>query len=222
MGREDVTGGVHAVSVLACGSALAGVFTHLSKNVEGRGWGSVKNDHTRGVCHIVWRWHLRRPTGPYSGQPVTPPVLPLREKGLHGFSQSHQSLCMSSSRFLTPLDSPLTELACLKALFVQFMQPEVDFLFCFCGEIFPHHTVPIPQPWVSWTKEPSVSLTLPLELKNEKLSFHWICPVQSFSLHIQRSIFPLFTVMIYIKILQDVSYCRSCTLYWLVSIQEKC
>lgn len=138
MGREAVTGGVHAVSVLACGSALAGVFTHLSKNVEGRGWGSVKNDHTRGVCHIVWRWHLRRPTGPYSGQPVTPPVLPLREKGLHGFSQSHQSLCMSSSRFLTPLDSPLTELACLKALFVQFMQPEVDFLFLWWNLSTPH------------------------------------------------------------------------------------
>lgn len=55
MEREAVTGGVHAVSVLACGSAWAGVFTHLSKNMEGRGWGSVKKGHTRGVCHIVWR-----------------------------------------------------------------------------------------------------------------------------------------------------------------------
>lgn len=58
-----------------------GVFTHLSKNVEERGWGSVKNDPTRGVCHIVWRWHLRRPTGPRSGQPATPAVLPLGERG---------------------------------------------------------------------------------------------------------------------------------------------
>lgn len=32
MEREALTGGAHAVSVLACGSARAGVFTHLSKN----------------------------------------------------------------------------------------------------------------------------------------------------------------------------------------------
>lgn len=38
--------------------------------------GGVKSGHTRGVCHIVWRWHLRRPTGPRSGQPATAPVLP--------------------------------------------------------------------------------------------------------------------------------------------------
>lgn len=55
MGREAMTGGVRAVSVLACGSARAGVFTHLSKNVEGREWGSVKDGHTRGVCHNVRR-----------------------------------------------------------------------------------------------------------------------------------------------------------------------
>lgn len=55
MEREAVTGGVRAVSVLACGSAQAGVFTHLSKNMEGRVWGSVKRGHTRGVCHTVWR-----------------------------------------------------------------------------------------------------------------------------------------------------------------------
>lgn len=104
-----------------------------------------------GVCHIVWRWHLRRPTGLHSGQPVSPAVFPLREQGLHGFSQSHQSLCMSSSRSLLHctqldlLDSQLTELAYLKTLFVQFLLPEVDSLFCFCGEIFPHHTtVPFP------------------------------------------------------------------------------
>lgn len=50
-----MTGGVHTVSVLACGSAWFGVFTHLSKNVEGKGIGGVKKGHTRGVCHIVWR-----------------------------------------------------------------------------------------------------------------------------------------------------------------------
>lgn len=92
MGREAVTGGVHAVSVLACGSAWSGVFTHLSKNVEGSKWGSVKTGHTRGglsYCMEV------TPTGPHSGQSVTPPVLPLRDKVLYAFSQSHQSLCMS-------------------------------------------------------------------------------------------------------------------------------
>lgn len=36
MEREAVTGGV-GVSVLACGGAQAGVFTQLSKIVEGRG-----------------------------------------------------------------------------------------------------------------------------------------------------------------------------------------
>lgn len=160
-------------------------------------WGSVKKGHTGGLCHIVWRWHLRRPTGPHSGQPVSPPVLALREKDLHVFSQSHQSLD-STVLSLTLLDSPLTGLACLKAPFVRLLQPEVDSLFCFCGEIFPQNTtVPIPQPWVSRTKEASVSLTP--ELKNEKLSSHWIFPVQSFSSHIQRNVSPPFAVMICIK-----------------------
>lgn len=55
MEREAVTGGGHTISVLACGCAEAVVFTHLSKNMEEKGWGSVKKGHTRGVCHIVWR-----------------------------------------------------------------------------------------------------------------------------------------------------------------------
>lgn len=75
-----------------------GVFTHLSKNVEERGWGSVKNDPTRGVCHIVWRWHLRRPTGPRSGQPATPAVLPSGERGVSMSSHSHTrvSACLAA------------------------------------------------------------------------------------------------------------------------------
>lgn len=143
MVREAMTAAVHTVSVLACGSAWAGVFTHLSKNIEGRGWGSVKKGHTRGVCHTVWRWHLRRPTGPRSGQPMSPRVPPLKGVGVCMDSHSHTT---SSSRFLLCcthfdlLDSPLTGLACLKALCPQFLQPEVDSRFCFCGEIFPHHT----------------------------------------------------------------------------------
>jgi len=52
MERETVTGAVHTVSVLACGCARAGVFTHLSKNVEERGWGSVKMGHTRGFVTL--------------------------------------------------------------------------------------------------------------------------------------------------------------------------
>lgn len=40
MEREAVTGGV-GVSVLACGGAQAGVFTQLSKIVEGRRWVGV-------------------------------------------------------------------------------------------------------------------------------------------------------------------------------------
>lgn len=105
MEREAVTGGVHAVSVLACGSAWSRVFIHLSKNMEGRGWGSVKKGHTRGVCHIVWRWHLRRPTGLHSGQPVSPSVLPLREWGVSMASHSHTSVsaCLAADLYSTVL-----------------------------------------------------------------------------------------------------------------------
>ncbi|TNN84503.1 hypothetical protein EYF80_005203 [Liparis tanakae] len=54
MEREAVTDGVHAGSVLACGSARAGAFTHLSKNVEGRGWGECEEgSHQRGLSHCV-------------------------------------------------------------------------------------------------------------------------------------------------------------------------
>lgn len=218
MEREAVTGGVHAVSVLACGSAWVGVFTHLSKNVEGKGIGGVKKGHTRGVCHIVWRWHLWRPAGPHSGQPVSPPVLPWREKGLHGFLQSHQSLCMSSSRSLlhctqfdSVLDYPLTGLACLKTLFVQLLQPGVDCLSVFMVKTF-HSTQQFHSPSMSQpNKGGMVRLTLPLELKNETHFFHWMFPVRSFSPHVHRNSSPLFTVVIYIKILQARLYCLHST-----------
>lgn len=56
MEREAVNGVVHVVSVLACGSDQARVFTHLSESGEAqRRGGSVKMGHTRGVCHTVWR-----------------------------------------------------------------------------------------------------------------------------------------------------------------------
>lgn len=128
-------------------------------------------------------------------------------------SHTRVSACLAADLYstvlsLTLLDSSLTGLACLKTLFVKFLQPEVDSLFCFCGEIFPHHTtVPFPNHESAETKEASVSLSLPVELKNEKLLFHSVFPVQSFSPHIQKNVFPLFTVMIYIKILQDVFHC---------------
>lgn len=80
------------------------------------------------------------------------PSPPLKGERVSMASHSHTrvSACLAADLYstvlsLTLLDSPLTGLACLKTLFVQLLQPEVDSLFCFCGEIFPHHTtVPFP------------------------------------------------------------------------------
>lgn len=184
-----------------------------------------EGSYQRGLSHCVevtpqktcWppQWTVSPQSSPWGGR-----------VSMASNSHTRVSACLAADLYatvlsLTPVDSPLTALACLKTLFVQLLQSEVDSLFCFCGEIFPHHTtVPIPQPWVSRTKEASVSLTLPLELKDEKPSFHSTFPAQSFSPHFQRSPFSLFTVIIYFQVVQDVFYCRSCTLLWLVCSGE--
>ena len=195
-----------------------GLHSYLSKNVEGKGIGGVKKGHTRGVCHIVWRWHLRGPTGPHSGQLVSPPVLPWREKGHHGFLESPQSLSMSGSRSLLHctqfdfiLDYPLTGLVCLKTLFVQLLQLGVDCLSVFMLKSF-HSTQQFHSPSMSQpNKGGMVRLTLSLELKNEKHFFHWIFPVRPLSPHVQMNFFPLFFVVIYIKIRQNRLYSPNIT-----------
>lgn len=58
-----MTGGLGTVSVLACGRTQAGGLQSVSLSGKSRGkmmgvvlgGGGVKADHTRGVCHIVWR-----------------------------------------------------------------------------------------------------------------------------------------------------------------------
>lgn len=136
--------------------------------------------HQRGLSHCM-EVTPRKTYWPPQWTASDSPVLPLREKDLHSFSQSHQSRCMSSSRFWFHWTLHWLNWHVLKLSLFSSRGLKWTFFSLFCGEIFPHHTVPIPQSWVSWTKEPSVSLTLPLELKNEKLSFHRMCPVQSFS-----------------------------------------
>lgn len=105
-------------------------------------------------------------------------------------SHTRASACLAADLYSTVhfdvLGSQLTGLAHLKTLFVQLLLPEVDSLLCFCGEIFPHHTtVPFPFHESAETKEASVSLTLPLELKNEK---------GFLSLNISSQSLPVFTL----------------------------
>ncbi|KAM3607176.1 uncharacterized protein V6R79_002837 [Siganus canaliculatus] len=54
MEREAVTGGVHTVSVLACGSARLGVFTHLSREGGRKAMGECEEgSDQRGLSHCV-------------------------------------------------------------------------------------------------------------------------------------------------------------------------
>lgn len=102
---------------------------------------------------------------PHSGQPMPPLSPPLKGRRVSMASHSHTRVfaCLAADLYSVLYSVWLywtlhwLDWHVLKSLFVQLLQPEVDSFFCFCGEIFPQHTtVPIPQPWVSRTKEASV------------------------------------------------------------------
>lgn len=127
MVREAVAAAVHAVAVLACGRAWAGVFTHLSKTVEeGNGgvWSRVTPEGFVTLCGGDTAEDLLAPRRWTAD--AWPSPSPLGSGGLYA---AVLGLTYWTLRWLA-----------LKTLFVHFLQPGEDSLFCFHGEIFPHHT----------------------------------------------------------------------------------
>lgn len=78
MEREAVTGGVHAVPVLACGSARVGSSLICLRTWKEGDMGCEEGSYQRGLSHCVkvtpQKTHCA--TALHSGQPVSPPVLP--------------------------------------------------------------------------------------------------------------------------------------------------